>query len=157
MTEAEDRAAIDAVVRAFFAVFDNRGGKRPRLGALHELCLPECVTTRGSAEGPTTCGLESFIAPRAALLTSGELAEFCEEEVAAHTDIFGGVAQRICVYRKSGVLNGSAFRAQGVKTLQLVKTAAGWKISAFAWEDERPGLEVPAPLSCRVSVSGEPR
>jgi hypothetical protein len=143
MTEAEDRRAIEEVVRAFFAVFDNRGGRRPRLGALHELCLPECVIAKGSAEGPTICGLEAFIAPRAALLTRGELAEFFEEEVEGRTDLFGGVAQRFCVYRKAGVLNGEPFGARGMKTLQLVKTAAGWKISAFAWEDERPGLEVP--------------
>lgn len=66
MTELDDRAEIDAQVAAFFAVFDNRGGRRPRLGALHELCLPECVIVKGSAEGPTICGLEAFIAPRAA-------------------------------------------------------------------------------------------
>jgi hypothetical protein len=143
VSEQDDRRDIDELVRAFFAVFDNRGGRRPRLGALHELCLAECVVTKGSAEGPTVCELEAFIAPRAALLTRGELTEFCEEEVNGRTDAFGGVAQRWCIYRKSGVLSGVAFRARGIKTLQLVKTEAGWRISAFAWEDERTGLEIP--------------
>lgn len=144
MTELDDRAEIDAKVAAFFAVFDNRGGRRPRLGALHELCLPECVIVKGSAEGPIICGLEAFIAPRAALLTSGELTEFCEEEVRGRTDLFGSVAQRFCEYRKTGVLNGQAFSARGMKTLQFVRLDSGWKISAFAWEDERPGLAIPA-------------
>ena len=140
MNDVDDRFAIDDLVRAFFAVFDNRAGRRPRLEALHELCLPECVIVKSGAEGPVIYGLEAFIAPRAALLTSGELTEFYEEEVNGRTDLFGGVAQRFCLYGKSGVLNGEAFRARGMKTLQFVKTANGWRISAFAWEDERPGL-----------------
>jgi hypothetical protein len=146
VTESDDRAAIDACVGAFYAVFDTRGGRRPRLGALHELCLPECVITRVDAEGPVVCGLTAFIAPRAALLTSGELVEFYEEEVRSRTDVFGGVAQRFSLYRKAGVLRGAAFTGQGMKCLQFVKTGDGWRISAFAWEDERPGLEIPAQL-----------
>lgn len=153
MTELEDRQAIDALVQSFFAVFDNRGGRRPRLGALHEMCLPECVITKGSAEGPTICGLEAFIAPRAALLTSGELTEFFEEEVSGRTDLFGGVAQRFSLYRKAGVLNGVAFSARGIKVLQFVKTDAGWRISAFAWEDEREGLAISAQAP-RVKTRG---
>jgi hypothetical protein len=139
MNHMTDRQAIDALVQAFFAVFDNRDGRRPRLGALHELCLSECVIVKAGPDGPAICGLEAFIAPRAALLTSGELTDFFEEEVEGRTDLFGGVAQRFCVYRKAGVLNGTAFSAQGMKTLQFVKTLGGWRISAFAWEDERPG------------------
>ena len=144
MTESDDRAEIDACVGAFYAVFENRGGRRPRLGALHDMCLPECVITRVGTEGPAVCGLEAFIAPRAALLTGGELVEFHEEEVRARTDLFGGVAQRFSLYRKAGVLRGEEFTGQGMKCLQFVKTGEGWRISAFAWEDERPGLEVPA-------------
>lgn len=146
LSNVDDRSAIDALVQAFFAVFDNRDGRRPRLGSLHELCLPQCVITKGSAEGPSVCGLEAFIAPRAALLTSGDLTEFFEEEVEGRTDLFGGVAQRFCVYRKAGVLNGAAFSARGIKTLQFVKTPSGWRISSFAWEDERPGLLIPPTL-----------
>jgi hypothetical protein len=138
----QDRQAIDALVRAFFAVFDNRGGLF-RSGTLHELCLPECVIVKAGPDGPAICGLEAFIAPRAALLTSGELTDFFEEEVEGRTDLFGGVAQRFCVYRKAGVLNCKAFRARGMKAFQFVKTQGGWRISAFAWEDERPGLAIP--------------
>ena len=144
MSDSEDRQAIDALVRAFFAVFDNRGGQRPRLGALHELCLPECVITRAAPDGIVTCGLDEFIAPRAALLNGGGLAEFFEEEVQGRTDLFGGVAQRLSLYRKAGVLRGEVYAARGIKCVQFVKTETGWRISAFAWEDERPGLEIPA-------------
>lgn len=146
MNELNDHQSITVLVRAFFAVFDNRGRRRPRLGALHELCLPECVITKSEPFGVTVTGLEAFIAPRAELLSDGRLVEFFEEEVSGRTDLFGGVAQRISVYRKSGVLDGVAFRARGVKTLQFVRTADGWRISAVAWEDERAGLSIPEGL-----------
>jgi hypothetical protein len=144
VSESEERQAIERVVQEFFAVFDNRGGRRPRLGVLHDICLPQCVIVKGGADGPVIYGLEAFIAPRAALLTGSELTEFHEQEVSGRTDLFAGVAQRCCVYRKSGVLYGEAFNARGVKVLQLVKTADGWRISAVAWEDERPGFEIPS-------------
>jgi len=144
--DLDDRRAIDALVRAFFAVFDNRRGRRPRLGALHELCLPECVITKSDLSGLTVTRLEAFIAPRAELLSGGRLVEFFEEEVSGRTDLFGRVAQRLSVYRKSGVLDGVAFSARGVKTLQFVRTADGWRISAVAWEDERAGLSIPEGL-----------
>lgn len=146
-TALDDRQAIDALVRAFFAVFDNRGGRRPRLGELHELCLPECVITKSEPSGLTVTGLEAFIAPRAELLSGGRLVEFFEEETSGRTDLFGGIAQRISVYRKSGVLDGIAFHARGMKALQFVRTADGWRISAVAWEDERPGLPIPEELA----------
>jgi hypothetical protein len=144
VSESEERQAIERVVQEFFTVFDNRGGRRPRLGVLHDICLPQCVIVKGGADGPVIYGLEAFIAPRAALLTGSELTEFHEQEVSGRTDLFAGVAQRCCVYRKSGVLYGEAFNARGVKVLQLVKTADGWRISAVAWEDERPGFEIPS-------------
>ena len=145
-SDVDDRRAIEALVRAFFAVFDNRGGRRPRLGELHELCVAECVITKSELSGLTVMGLEAFIAPRAELLSGGRLVEFFEEEVAGRTEQFGGIAQRISVYRKSGVLDGVAFAARGVKTMQLVRTADGWRISAVAWEDERAALPIPEDL-----------
>ena len=46
------------------------------------------------------------------------------------------------------------FAARGVKTLHFVRTAAGWRLSAAAWDDERDGVmidaeEDPAPEGAR--------
>jgi hypothetical protein len=41
-------------------------------------------------------------------------------------------------------LNGQAFAARGVISTQFVSTPTGWRISAMAWDDERPGLALPA-------------
>jgi hypothetical protein len=143
MTRSEDERAIDAVVHAFFQAFGNKGGVRPDLDALRALFLAEGVIIKTCGDAPTIYDLRSFIEPREKLLTSGELVDFSEEELWGRTDLFGNIAQRFCVYRKSGLLSGQRFEARGTKSIQLVKTPAGWKISAVAWDDEREGLSVP--------------
>lgn len=139
MSPSGDKDAIDALARAFFDVFSNRGGKVSNLGALYDLCLPEAVVIKTCADVPTVYSLREFIEPRARLLGGGELRDFFEEELAERTDIFGGVAQRFCSYRKSGTLSGQSFETRGMKCLQFVKSAGRWFISAVAWDDERDG------------------
>jgi hypothetical protein len=59
------------------------------------------------------------------------------------TEIFGNVAHRFSAYAKSGVSKGVAFHARGMISTQFVLTPTGWKMSAMAWDDERPGLTLP--------------
>jgi hypothetical protein len=79
----------------------------------------------------------------ARLLRSGELSRFNEAELSETTEIFGNVAHRFNAYAKSGTLKGVPFKARGMISTQFVLTPAGWKISAMAWDDERPGLSIP--------------
>lgn len=141
--KVEDKRAIDAVVQAFFAVFDNRGGRWPTLASLHDLCVAQCVIVKATPGGPVVYDLPGFIAPRDQLLRSGELVDFHEEEVWDRTDVFGDIGQRLSVYRKAGRLSGEPFETSGVKIIQFVRTGADWKISAVAWDDERAGLVIP--------------
>lgn len=145
MTPGADREAIDILIGRFFALFDNRTAT-PDLTAIYELALPEAVIIRNPGAVPETYTLPSFIAPRARLLASGELRDFVEEELEARTDVIGHIAQRLSLYRKSGRTPGGAFTTRGVKTFQLVRTPDGWRISAMAWDDERPGLVLPDAL-----------
>jgi hypothetical protein len=139
MDTRNDKQAIDALTKAFFGVFSNRGGKRAELDVLYELCIAEAIIIQTGADAPTIYNLREFIEPRARLLNEGRLREFFEEELAERTDIFGSVAQRFCSYGKSGVLDGEPFEAKGMKCLQFVKSSGRWLISAVAWDDERDG------------------
>ena len=136
------QAEIDEVTRLFFGAFSNRHG-RPAVDVLYRLFLPRAVITKRTAAAVEVYDLAQFVEPRRQLLTDGSLVDFSEEETAAHTDIFGGIAQRLCTYRKAGVLAGRPFSGQGVKTIQFVCIGGEWKISALAWEDERDGLPLP--------------
>ena len=144
--EQADRLEIDALAGAFFKVFCNKGGTRPDLLHIYDLFIPEGLIIKHGANGPESFDLARFIAPRERLLSDGTLTEFEEEEVCSRTWVFGNIAQRISLYRKSGCLSGQPFQGRGVKTSQLVRTAQGWRFSALAWDDEREGFRVP--LDC---------
>ena len=139
---AADRAAIADIVRAFFAAFTSGPDSAARLDALRQAFLPEAVIVRACGGEPAVYGVDSFIAPRQALLSGGALVDFREWELSGRTELFGDIAQHLCSYAKSGVQDGTPFSARGMKTLQFVRTSAGWRISAAAWDDEREGLTI---------------
>ena len=138
--EAADRAAIATVVRTFFAAFTSGPDSHERLDALRAVFLPEAVIVRTCGGEPTAYDVDGFIAPRQALLSGGTLSDFREWELDGRTEVFGDVAQHFCSYAKSWTQDGQAFTGRGMKSIQLVRTAQGWRISAAAWDDERPGL-----------------
>jgi len=141
---ADDRAALAGIVRTFFAAFTSGPDCVARLDALRAVFLPDAVIVRTCGGEPAVYGVESFIAPRQQLLTGGSLVDFREWEVWGHTEVFGDIAQHFCSYAKAGVQDGIPFTGRGMKTLQFVRTPAGWRISAAAWDDERDGLRVPS-------------
>ncbi|MEU8263298.1 nuclear transport factor 2 family protein [Micromonospora sp. NPDC048999] len=139
---AADRAAIAGIVRTFFGAFTSGANSSARLDALRQVFLPEAVIIGTCGGEPAVYGVESFIAPRKALLSNGTLVGFHEWELSGHTEVFGDIAQHFCSYAKEGVRDGKPFTARGMKTLQLVRTSAGWRISAVAWDDERDNLVI---------------
>jgi len=139
---AADREAIAGIVRTFFAAFASGPDSAPRLDELREVFLSEAVIVRTCGGEPAVYGVDSFIAPRQALLSGDTLVDFSEWKLRGPTEIFGDIAQHFCSYAKAGVQDGAPFTARGMKTLQFVRTTAGWRISAAAWDDERDGVEI---------------
>jgi hypothetical protein len=141
-----DRQEIAELLRTFFAAFTSGPDVAARLAGLREVLLPAAVIVRTCGAEPVVYDVDGFLAPREALLTSGELTEFREWEVRGRTEVFGDVAQHLCTYAKSWVQDGCAVSGRGMKTIQLVRTGQGWRISAVAWDDERDGLSLDDPL-----------
>jgi hypothetical protein len=139
---AADHEAIASLVRTFFAAFTSGPESATRLDALRALFLPGAVIVRTCGDEPAVLGVDSFIAPRQALLSGGTLVDFSEWELRGHTEVFGDIAHHFGSYAKAWVQDGMPFAARGMKTLQLVRTSAGWRISAVAWDDERDGVEI---------------
>jgi hypothetical protein len=144
-TTASDDEAIAAVVRVFFAAFSSGPGTAQRLAELRALFLPRAVIVRTCGLEPTVYTVGSFIEPRQKLLTDGTLVDFSEWVIDGVTVVFGDIAQHWCTYAKAGVQNGTPFATRGRKSIQLVRTSAGWRISAAAWDDERPGVQLDDP------------
>ena len=136
MTEQTDQAALDQVVATFFEAFRSGPGCAERLDALPGLFLPNAVVVR-------TCGdtlaydVADFIAPRKELLTGGRLVDFSEWPEDGHLELYGDVAHWWGTYAKEGTQDGAPYSGRGAKSIQLVRTTDGWRISAVAWDDER--------------------
>ena len=135
-----DVAAIGDLVRCFFAAFTSGDRAESGIEALRAAMLPDAIVVRTCGQTPTVYGVESFLAPRHRLLTDGSLTEFTEQAGRGRIDVFGDIGHWFGHYTKDGLLHGEPYPGAGMKSIQFVRTAAGWRISAAAWDDARPGL-----------------
>ena len=137
MVVTDDQSQIAQLVRTFFAAFTSGPDLEARLDGLREVFLPQAPIVR-------TCGLrttydvDGFIEPRRELLTSGRVTGFREWELDGTTEVYGDVAHHWCTYAKEWVQDGEHVTGGGAKSIQLVRGETGWRISALAWDDERP-------------------
>ena len=138
-----DHAEIEGMVAAFFAAFASGPESSTRLGTLRSMFLPQAVIVSTCGAEPAVCGVEGFITPRETLLSGGALVDFKEWEVSGRVDQFGDIAHWFGSYAKEGVQDGTPFAGRGMKTMQFIRTPEGWRITAAAWDDERPGLALP--------------
>lgn len=138
------KAILDELTKFFFQLFCNKYGVKPAIDNIYQLCIPEAILIKNTGAEPEIYSIEQFIIPRKKILTDGTLTDFNEEEIAEKTEIFGNIAHRFCAYKKSGILSGQYFETKGMKIIQFINTASGWKISSLCWDDEREGLAIPA-------------
>ncbi|MFI5730767.1 DUF4440 domain-containing protein [Kribbella sp. NPDC051587] len=138
-----DQTALNELIRRFFDAFVSGPDCEERLDALPELFIPQAVIVRTCGSEPLAYTVDEFIAPRRALLTGGTLSDFHEWALDGRLDVFGDIAHWYGAYAKEGSQEGKAFTGRGMKTIQFVRTAAGWRISAAAWDDEREGVPMP--------------
>lgn len=133
---ASDDVEIDALISTFFDAFRTGPDLAQRCDALRAAFLPGAMIVK-------TCGdiavydVESFIAPRFALLSGGSLVDFSEWPEDGRLEIFGDIAAWFGEYRKSWIADGVPQSGMGMKSMQFVRTPGGWRISAAVWDDER--------------------
>lgn len=72
------------------------------------------------------------------LLSSPAFTDFTERATAGRMDVFGDVAHWFGSYTKSWTERGTSRHGRGAKSIQLVRVANAWRISALAWDDARP-------------------
>jgi hypothetical protein len=137
---------LDSLSTRFFRAVSFEPGDKPAYDDIHSLFITAGLLIKNTASTPEISTIAGFIAPRQALVDSGALTRFKEWELSEITQVFGNIAHRYSAYGKAGTQDGKAFEARGVISTQFIKTPQGWKMSAMAWDDERPGLSLPAEL-----------
>ncbi|GED66422.1 hypothetical protein BRE01_01240 [Brevibacillus reuszeri] len=136
-------AILDDLVAAFYTAFTNKDGMKPNVAIIYQLFIPEGMIIKNTDAAPVVYSLQQFIEPREKLLTDGALVDFEEAETSSVTEIFGNIAHRFSLYRKSGVLSGERFETEGMKTMQFIYTPNGWRFCSVAWNDEKSGVTIP--------------
>ena len=136
------KAELHRLISAFFHAVSFEPGGKPSYASISALFIERGLLIKNVSSTPEISSVCEFIEPREALVRSGMLTRFHESELWESTVIFGNVAHRFSAYTKAGISDGTSFEARGVITTQFVKTLGGWKISAMAWDDERPGLSI---------------
>ena len=137
---------LDSLSTRFFRAVSFEPGDKPAYDDIHSLFITAGLLIKNTASTPEISTIAGFIAPRQALVDSGALTRLKEWELSEITQVFGNIAHRYSAYGKAGTQDGKAFEARGVISTQFIKTPQGWKMSAMAWDDERPGLSLPAEL-----------
>jgi GNAT superfamily N-acetyltransferase len=135
-----DDAAIEDVVRAFFRAFANDEAERGSLDRLPSEFTADARISVLTAGEVRTYGVDEFIAPRRALLSSGAVTGFSEWETESTTLVHRDIACRRSRYAKRGVRDGSAFTGAGTKVFSFVRVpvrgGSAWKIHTLVWQDD---------------------
>jgi hypothetical protein len=137
------KAALDRLSVDFFRAVSFEEGQSPQYENIHTLFIESGLLIKNTGPIPEISSISQFIEPRQLMVQSGELTWFREWELFEATQIFGNVAQRFSTYAKSGCMKGVVFETRGMISTQFILTLTGWKISAMAWDDERPELSIP--------------
>ena len=139
----DDAAEMAGLLANFFRAVSFPAGGRPEYSAMYGLFSEGARLIKNSGALPEISTVDEFILPRQQQVDSGDLTSFEKVELTHITEVFGNVGHRFSTYAKRGTIKGVAFEAQGIISTQFIRTPSGWKISAMAWDDERPGLAIP--------------
>lgn len=144
-----DAAAIDALVATLYATVSGPAGARRDWSALAALHAPgaRLHLTRATADGTLavdTLDFEAFVAVHEARNADRG---FYERETAREVAGFGGVRHVWSTFEARRHPDDPAPYARGVNSLQLVRTADGWRLVSATWDFEREGLPLPARIA----------
>lgn len=126
---------IDPLVARFFGAFDNRDGRGPSLADVAACFVERAVIAQRIGTETRIMTVPEFAEPRIALLSSGTLTDFHEEETAGETRVHAPFATRTSDYAKSGRQDGQPFSGRGRKWFQLAEIGGAWKIVSLCWVD----------------------
>jgi hypothetical protein len=137
------RKAIDSVVAALYASISFPPGGRPDLTALRAVMLPGARLVHVKPEGPDVMDVGTFVERFERQLAAGTLRAVDEREIAARTDVFGGVAQRFSTYAGRFDIGGQKLDMRGINAIHLVRDAEGWRVASLVWDDELVDRPIP--------------
>ena len=141
--QQDDAEVVAGIVEDFFDAFTSGADLTEQMRRLRGWFHEDVRIVRTCGAEPVLYDADGFVEPREALLSGEDVTGFREWALVAEIRVFGDVAHCFCSYEKEGRQGDDDLGGRGMKSLQLLRTAAGWRILSAMWDDERRGLEVP--------------
>ena len=143
---SEDAAELDRLVDTLYATVSGPAGTQRDWTALARLHAPgaRLHVTRAAADGSLSVDsldFDGFVALHEARFRDRD---FHERETARQVAGFGGVRHVWSTFEARRHPDDPAPYARGVNSLQLARTADGWRLLSATWDFERAGLPLPA-------------
>ncbi|MHC9084292.1 hypothetical protein ACYX7E_04535 [Luteimonas sp. RIT-PG2_3] len=147
-----DEAAIGAVLDAMYAMISGPAGPRD-WRRQPEIFHPDCRQIRtgvdpGGAPWMAMFTPEQYRANADAMLAN---VDFHEVETARELRIFGNIAHAWSTYEARHAPDDAEPERRGINSIQLYRDVdtdgdgqARWRILHMIWDNERPGLRIPA-------------
>jgi len=139
-----DLASIDGIVAAIYDTISGPAGERD-WDRERSLFVPGArLVPSGSPNGMSggVMDLEGYISTRAPYLLENDI---WEVEVGRQTFTFGRFAHVISSYEARHALDGPVAFA-GINSIQLWNDGNRWWIVSLMWDNQRPGVSIPAEL-----------
>jgi hypothetical protein len=141
-----DDPAIDELLRTFYANISGPAGSPRPLPAEADLHHPQARLMR--------TGVDASGRPWIRVMTLAEYTEdtreffattdFYEIEVARRVERFGNIAWVRSVYEARRHPDDPQLLKRGINSIQLYNDGSRWQVVSVLWDNERPGVAVPA-------------
>lgn len=144
-----DVESIDAIIEALYASISGPAGERD-WDRLRSLFTPGALLAPAAPREDGTAPLrivdvEGFIEQAGAYFRENP---FYEVESGRELHRFGSVANAMSAYESRRDPGEEPF-ARGINTITLVRDGARWWVVSIAWDEHRPGNEIPADFGSR--------
>lgn len=133
---------LDGVITEMYASICFEEGQRPDWARQTAIFAPGARMVRVTDEGVFEFGLESYRVNLEAMIDSGAMPSFWEEEIWRETRQFGEVAHVLSAYETRRSRTGEAVN-RGVNSIQLFRRGDDWRISAMLWRREGESIRIP--------------
>ena len=140
-----DDPQLDALIHAFYDAVSGPAGARD-WSLEREIFHPQARLMRTGVDEQgrpwiRVMSVDEYIEDTAPFFAAND---FYEIEVARRADRFGNVAQVRSVYEARKSPGDARVLKRGVNSIQLFHDGDRWWVVSVLWDNERPGVSVPA-------------
>lgn len=142
----DDRAQIEAALNHMYQMVSGPAGPRD-WSRQTDVFHPQArqMRTGVGADGQPwirIMGLDDYVRDTAPFFAANA---FYEVEIGRRIEVFGNMAQAWSLYEARTSLDDETPERRGINSIQLYKGEdRRWRIISMIWDNERPGLSLPA-------------